>query len=214
MCILFKTHLDPSTSAFILLSTTEMLELLINLLQTQCNLESNLVNFERCTHFEEIQPEEKYKNFELEQKNLDELCKTGLIKGLNKELIITEGRIEFINVSARYSSDSDLVLDSLNFTINPKEKIGVIGKSGAGKSSLIKILWNNLKPNTGKIMVDGKDIQECDLKDYRSQVMVISQETALFDGTLRENIDPTNEHKDKEILKILNKIEFQNSKFK
>ena len=63
----------------------------------------------------------------------------------------------------------------------------MVGRTGAGKTSLIKLFWRCLEPYEGTISIDGKDISKCDLKTLRTEMDVVSQETALFEGTLREN---------------------------
>lgn len=211
--LFFKTDLDPSKLALTLFSATEMIRMLLWAVRAQCQFESTLISFERCTHFQQIDSEKNYKNVALEFKNMNDLIKDGYVKGCIKEKVVDEGKLIFDNVSARYNDRSDFVIKNISFNIKPKEKIGIIGRSGAGKSSLIKILWNCLAPCSGKILVDGQDISECDLKDYRSQIMVISQETALFEGSLRENIDPLHQADNSTLMQIMAKIEFKHKTF-
>lgn len=93
--------------------------------------------------------------------------------------------------------------------MNAGEKVGVVGRTGSGKSSLIKLIWRYLYPAQGKILIDGHDISKVDLKALRDQIVVISQETALYEGTLRENLDPSGFMYTKEQLKeILIKLGF------
>ena len=101
------------------------------------------------------------------------------------------------------------MLKNLEFEVRPKEKIGIVGRSGAGKSTLIKLMWQCMRPCQGKVMIDGVDIAHCDLKDWRSQVMVISQDTCLFEGSLKENIDPLDQMKDdSKLTHILERLNF------
>ena len=72
--------------------------------------------------------------------------------------------------------------------------MGIVGRTGAGKTSFIKLFWKCLESQEGQLLIDGKDIDTLDLKSMRREIMVISQETALFAGTLRENIEPTLEY--------------------
>jgi ATP-binding cassette subfamily C (CFTR/MRP) protein 4 len=125
--------------------------------------------------------------------------------------LVPKGQVVFQNVTARYGEDSEPVLKNLSFTVNPGEKIGIVGRTGAGKSSLIKLFWMSLKPSEGQVLIDGTDIAQVDLKALRNEVMIVSQETALFLGSLRENIDPTcGSEKDDEILTILDSLAFKN----
>jgi len=123
--------------------------------------------------------------------------------------IIKEGRVKFRNVWARYPLNQENVLEALNFEVQPGEKIGVVGRTGSGKTSLIKIFWRCLDFEKGTILYDGKDIKECDLKTLRSEMDIISQETALFKGTLRENIDPEGKTSNADISRLLESLEFK-----
>lgn len=114
-------------------------------------------------------------------------------------------------MTARYGEDSEPVLKNLSFTVNPGEKIGIVGRTGAGKSSLIKLFWMSLKPSEGQVIIDGTDIAQVDLKALRNEVMIVSQETALFVGNLRDNIDPTQgSESDEEMLRVLESLAFKN----
>ena len=99
----------------------------------------------------------------------------------------------------------------MNFTVKPGEKIGIVGRTGAGKSSLIKLFWLSLFPSEGKVTVDSIDITQVDLKRLRNEVMVVSQETALFQGNLAENIDPNmTEDEYPKAMEILNELGIKN----
>jgi ATP-binding cassette subfamily C (CFTR/MRP) protein 1 len=86
------------------------------------------------------------------------------------------------------------VLKNLSLVVEAGEKVGIVGRTGAGKTSFIKLFWKCLDSQEGQLLIDGKDIENLDLKAMRREIMVISQETALFAGTLRENIEPTLEY--------------------
>lgn len=125
--------------------------------------------------------------------------------------IVKAGKIEFNNVSARYPSKAKRVIRNLTFNAQPGMKIGVVGRTGAGKTSFLKLFWRGLETCEGTIKIDNKDITQCDLKVLRSEMDVISQETALFAGTLRENLDPSAEpdiRKDNYLREILDKLEY------
>lgn len=85
-------------------------------------------------------------------------------------------------MTARYGEDSEPVLKNLSFTVQPGEKVGIVGRTGAGKSSLIKLFWLSLKPSEGQVLVDGVDVTKADLKAIRNEIMIVSQESALFMG--------------------------------
>jgi len=146
--------------------------------------------YERCSDFEKIKFEEGYKTFEEDQqgfkKNID--YKPKVIEETN--IKINKAALKFENVHARYGENKTDVIKGVSFEILPGEKVGVVGASGAGKSTLIQLIWQYLKPSQGRILIDDQDITEYDIKGLRSQMMILSQETDMFEGNLRENIDP------------------------
>ena len=113
-----------------------------------------------------------------------------------------DGKIEFVNYSLRYRPETELVLNNLNFTIEPKAKIGVVGRTGAGKSKIWLALWKIVEADFGQIFIDGIDISTISLKNLRENIAIIPQDPTLFEGTLRFNLDPNNQHTDQELLDI------------
>ncbi|KAG0413194.1 hypothetical protein HPB47_009668 [Ixodes persulcatus] len=95
------------------------------------------------------------------------------------------------------------VLKGITFTVNPTEKVGVVGRTGAGKSSLVMALLRVLKSSQGCIRIDGRDIARIPLQKLRSGITIIPQDPQLVRGTLRENLDPTRSHTDEEIWAAL-----------
>ncbi|KAL5968006.1 Canalicular multispecific organic anion transporter 2 [Taenia solium] len=114
-----------------------------------------------------------------------------------------QGEIEFVNYSTRYRDDLDLVLRSLSFTIMPGEKIGIVGRTGSGKSSLVLALFRIIEAAEGEIRLDGHNIAEIGLHDLRGRITLIPQDPVLFSGTLRSNLDPFNTHSDDTIWEAL-----------
>ncbi|VDK42673.1 unnamed protein product [Taenia asiatica] len=114
-----------------------------------------------------------------------------------------QGEIEFVNYSTRYRDDLDLVLRSLSFTIMPGEKIGIVGRTGSGKSSLVLALFRIIEAAEGEIRLDGHNIAEIGLHDLRGRITLIPQDPVLFSGTLRFNLDPFNTHSDDTIWAAL-----------
>ncbi|KAJ1903847.1 hypothetical protein LPJ81_002843 [Coemansia sp. IMI 209127] len=102
------------------------------------------------------------------------------------------GKIEFRNFSMKYREDLELVLNDVNLTINPGEKIGIVGRTGAGKTSLTRALFHLIDSKTcnGSIVVDGQDIFSIDIGDLRPKLGIIPQEPTMFEGTFRKNLDP------------------------
>ncbi|XP_030767940.1 multidrug resistance-associated protein 4-like isoform X2 [Sitophilus oryzae] len=116
------------------------------------------------------------------------------------------GQIEFVNTSMRYSLHEAPVLKNLNIVIYPKQKIGIVGRTGAGKSSLIVTLFR-LAYFEGEIYIDHLDIGVLGLHDLRRKISIIPQEPVLFNGTLRYNLDPFNEYQDQMMVHALVDVE-------
>jgi len=100
------------------------------------------------------------------------------------------GEIQFDSVSFSYPDDGkeDSVLNNVSFTISPRETIGVVGRSGSGKSTFIKLLLRNYDPTKGKILIDGVDLKKLDPSWYLQHIGYVEQSTQLFDMTIRENL--------------------------
>lgn len=118
------------------------------------------------------------------------------------------GEITFQNVFLRYADDELPVLKNVNFLIEPKDKIGIVGRTGAGKSSLIAALFQMTKIEGG-IFIDSKNITEIGLHDLRSKISIIPQEPVLFSGTIRKNLDPFEEYSDEILWKALEDVELK-----
>ncbi|CAI5758999.1 unnamed protein product [Candida verbasci] len=114
-----------------------------------------------------------------------------------------KGSIEFENASLAYRPGLPLVLKSLSFKINSMEKIGICGRTGAGKSSIMTALYRLSELESGKIIIDNIDISTLGLKDLRSKLSIIPQDPVLFRGTIRKNLDPFNEHSDNKLWDAL-----------
>ncbi|KAJ3292905.1 hypothetical protein HDU79_000932 [Rhizoclosmatium sp. JEL0117] len=114
-----------------------------------------------------------------------------------------EGRIEVKDLSIRYAEDQPCVLKRLNFVVKPGEKIGVVGRTGAGKSTLSLAFFRIVPFFEGSIEIDGFDIEKLGLHDLRSKLTVIPQDPVLFEGTLRSNLNPFDEYSDEEMMQVL-----------
>lgn len=115
----------------------------------------------------------------------------------------SRGDIKFEHYSTRYRENMNLVLKDINLHVKPQEKIGIVGRTGAGKSSLTLALFRIIEAAEGRIVIDGVPINEIGLHDLRHKLSIIPQDSQVFEGTVRENIDPTNQYSDEEIWRVL-----------
>lgn len=114
-----------------------------------------------------------------------------------------KGEVIFNNVEMRYRAGLPLVLQGLSLHVQAGERIGVVGRTGAGKSSIMTTLFRMVELSSGSITIDGINIAEVGLGDLRSRLAIIPQDPTLFRGTIRSNLDPFNEHTDIELWNAL-----------
>ncbi|XP_017202461.1 ATP-binding cassette sub-family C member 5 isoform X2 [Oryctolagus cuniculus] len=114
-----------------------------------------------------------------------------------------QGEVTFENAEMRYRENLPLVLKKVSFTIKPKEKIGIVGRTGSGKSSLGMALFRLVELSGGCIKIDGVRISGIGLADLRSKLSIIPQEPVLFSGTVRSNLDPFNQYTEDQIWDAL-----------
>ncbi|KAI6944459.1 bile acid-transporting ATPase [Hortaea werneckii] len=119
----------------------------------------------------------------------------------------SKGSVEFIGYSTRYRDDFDFVLKNLTFKIMPGEKVGVVGRTGAGKSSMALALFRALEAEQGKILIDDVDIGLIGLQDLRENIVMVPQDPTLFTGTIRTNLDPFGLFTDEEIFTALRGVQ-------
>ncbi|KIV99658.1 uncharacterized protein PV09_08713 [Verruconis gallopava] len=119
----------------------------------------------------------------------------------------TKGAVEFVGYSTRYRKDFDLVLKKLTFRILPGEKVGVVGRTGAGKSSMALALFRALEAEEGTILIDDVDIGSIGLQDLRENIVMVPQDPTLFTGTIRSNLDPFGLFTDEEIFTALRRVQ-------
>ncbi|KAF0689252.1 hypothetical protein As57867_019216, partial [Aphanomyces stellatus] len=156
----------------------------------------------------------KYANFEIlmvAPERIAEYCKIKpeaprVISGAFAKDWPTTGDIQFDNMAFRYKANDPLVLKDVNVHIHSGEKIGIVGRTGAGKSSLTMALFRINELASGCIKIDGMDIAKVGVKTLRSAIAIIPQTPVLFKGTLRNYLDPFGEFSDDELWACLHKV--------
>ncbi|OXA42540.1 Multidrug resistance-associated protein 1 [Folsomia candida] len=176
------SNVDPAIAGLCISSALQITVLLNFLVRQASDLESNIVSVERMSEVNETPQEAAWQTTLRPTKEWP-----------------TQGRVEFVNYETRYREGLDLVLRGISCTFNPGEQIGIVGRTGAGKSSLTLALFRLIEPTSGKIIIDGQDITEIGLHDLRSKITIIPQDPVLFSGILRTNLDPFDAHTDQQI---------------
>ncbi|KAK5646883.1 hypothetical protein RI129_005347 [Pyrocoelia pectoralis] len=187
-------HFTATSNADVGLVVTQAIGLIgfIQWATRQCvDTENQMISVERVLEYNHIEHEQSAKSEE------------------NKKLPQSwpqNGEIRFVNVDLHYSSTDFPVLKGLSFTIKPLEKVGIVGRTGAGKSSLINALFQ-LSDTSGSILIDCVDIKGLELEHLRSKISIIPQEPVLFSGTVRRNLDPFGAYTDELLWKSLENVE-------
>ncbi|KAJ2082128.1 hypothetical protein H4R24_001824 [Coemansia sp. RSA 988] len=191
LLIIAFTHYSGSGDAGTIglaVGSTLMLSITINWTAEQYgDMQISMTHFERATEYTELLPE------------ADDVIEDHR----PKESWPEQGMVEFKNYSMRYRDGLDLVLKDLSFRVQPRQKVAIVGRTGAGKSSLTLALFRIVEAASGQILLDGEDIFKYGLFDVRSKLSIIPQDPVLFAGTIRENLDPFNNYNDQDIWRVL-----------
>ena len=188
----YKDKFSSKIIGLLLTYSLVMQQDMIEFLNSTSNFENTMTNMERCLSYKRI----------ISEKPQVLKCDRGLNNWPSK------GEIIFENLCAKYRNDTEMVLKNISLSIKAGEHIGLVGRTGCGKSTLALCLFRLIEPVSGKIYIDDVDITSIGLKKLRENLTIISQESTILDGTLRYNFDPKGEHTDKEIYKVLKKIGF------
>jgi len=156
--------------------------------------EFQLVSLERCKKFAEIVGEAPAETKDPE--NVENLTVNWPARG----------SIEFKNYFVKYRPNLPHVIDNLSVLIDSGEKVGIVGRTGSGKSTFFLSLLRIIEPTHGSIFIDGVDISKVGLDDLRNKITVIPQDPMLFKGTLRENMDLLNQYTDQQLWDSLEKV--------
>ncbi|KAL5041870.1 hypothetical protein BDW71DRAFT_201014 [Aspergillus fruticulosus] len=180
-----RYSISPSISGLVLSYSLSIVQLIQFTVRQLAEVESAMNGTERIHEYTGLEPE------------------APLDLGMVRPTWPEQGQITFENVTMRYRPGLPLVLNRLNLAITGGERIGIIGRTGAGKSSIISALFRLVKLAEGCITIDGVDISQIGLHELRARVSIIPQDPTFFRGTVRSNLDPFNEHTDTELWNAL-----------
>ncbi|KRZ12469.1 Multidrug resistance-associated protein 5 [Trichinella zimbabwensis] len=187
-------YIDPAYAGMALTYALQMSGIFQFAVRMQAEFESKMISVERINY---------YIN-NIEQEQLSD-CQSTL-----DACWLTEGAVTFKNVSLRYGEDKQLALKNVSFDVAGGEKIGIIGRTGSGKSSLVSALLRLYPICEGTICIDSHDVTLLDLRQLRCKIAVIPQDPVLFSGTLRFNVDPQGRCSDVQLWKAIETVQLKN----
>ncbi|KAJ8436588.1 hypothetical protein Cgig2_031529 [Carnegiea gigantea] len=189
---------SKSNSGFIGMALSYGLSLnscLVSSVQSQCMLANMIVSAERLEQYMHIPSEAP----EIVEGNRPASSWPDL------------GKVEICDLKVRYRPNGPLVLQGISCIFGGGDKIGIVGRTGSGKTTIISTVFRLVEPSEGKIIIDGIDISTIGLHDLRSNLGIIPQEPTLFSGSVRYNLDPLSEHTDQEIWQVLEKCQLRDA---
>lgn len=196
LCVCSVFHIRASSVGLLLSYVIQITSQLSQLMRAITQVENQMTSVERVNHYAVY----------LEQE-------AAYIKNSPNPLWPQKGKILFKNAAMRYRPGMPLVLKNLNMDVAPQEKIGICGRTGAGKSSIMTALFRLAELEEGLIEIDGVNVADIGLKDLRSKLSIIPQDPVLFKGSIRSNLDPFSQSTDSAILDALRKVGLTDAKF-
>uniref|UniRef100_H3CYA8 Cystic fibrosis transmembrane conductance regulator n=1 Tax=Tetraodon nigroviridis TaxID=99883 RepID=H3CYA8_TETNG len=190
-CLLLRNQLDAGSVGLALTYASTLMGMFQWAVRQSAEVENLMTSVERVIEYTELESEAPW---ETQKRPPPDWPSKGLVT--------------FDRVSFSYSENSPPVLHSLKAMFLPQEKVGIVGRTGAGKSSLVSALFRLAEPQ-GKIYIDGVLTSEIGLHDLRQKMSIIPQDPVLFTGSMRKNLDPFNQHTDEELWKALEEVQLK-----
>jgi len=184
LAVLGRDSLNPGTVGLSLTYASSITGILTFLIRQTSQVETNMVSVERVKEYEDSIPSEA--PYRMPEQDPSEDWPQ-------------YGSITFCDYSTRYREGLDLTLRGISCEILSGEKVGVVGRTGAGKSTLVLSLFRLIEPVTGSIEIDGANVSLMGLEALRSKITIIPQDPVLFSGTLRFNLDPFDNYSDSDV---------------
>ena len=211
--VYYYTHIDWNLVIVFIVLVGNLAGDLQRFLFFLTDLDTNFVDVSRCYMMDSI-PYEHNKRISKEEEEAfyryDLPAIHRMIASGAKEAREKVESVEFSEVSVRYGAESPVVLQGVNCRITFGEKVGVIGKTGSGKSTFTKVLWRYVREFEGRVLFNGVDVETMDVRKVRRAMYILSQESYILTGTIRFNVDPLEEHSDEEVRRVLEKVGFSN----
>ncbi|GMP65124.1 hypothetical protein CsSME_00026072 [Camellia sinensis var. sinensis] len=183
--------IDPSVAGLAVTYGLNLNMLQVWVIWNLCNLENKIISVERIFQYTSIQSEPP---LVIEENRPDSRWPS-------------HGDVHIKDLQVRYAPHMPLVLRGLTCTFPGGMKTGIVGRTGSGKSTLIQTLFRIVEPAAGQILIDGIVISSIGLHDLRSRLSIIPQDPTMFEGTVRSNLDPLEEHTDGQIWEALDKCQ-------
>ncbi|XP_075755486.1 ATP-binding cassette sub-family C member 6 isoform X3 [Pelodiscus sinensis] len=192
--VISKTHLSPGIVGFSISYALQITGVLNWMVRSWTEIETNIVSVEKVNEYSKTPKEAPW------------------ILGSNSasQAWPTEGAIEFRNFGLQYRPNLEFALKNINIKINGQEKIGIAGRTGAGKSTFAMGLLRLVEAAEGEILIDGVNIAQIGLHDLRTKITLVPQDPVLFAGSLRMNLDPLNKYSDEVIWRVLELTQLRN----
>ncbi|KAI9150839.1 ATP-dependent bile acid permease [Paramyrothecium foliicola] len=184
LVIIFNTSIDAALAGFALSFVLDFSESIRWTIRCHGDLELDMNSMERIKEYMSLDTE-------------------SLVGNKPPAAWPTSGRIKINNLEVSYAPDLPPVLKGISLNIGHSERIGIVGRTGAGKSSLALAIFRLIEKTSGNVLIDGLDISKVPVHDLRSRIAIIPQDPVLFSGTVRSNLDPFDKHADDELFSAL-----------
>ncbi|XP_041372527.1 ATP-binding cassette sub-family C member 4-like [Gigantopelta aegis] len=191
VCLVLRNSISSGLLAMILIYSSAWMEPFEFIMRMSAELENYMTSVQRILSYSKVEQEKSKRSDKPPPPDWP-----------------MRGSITFTDVSLRYTDNTPWALKHIDFHIKSKEKIGVVGRTGAGKSSLLASLFRLAEP-TGKIWIDGLDVTKIGLHELREKISIIPQDPTLFSGTLRKNLDPFDEYRDEDMWYALEQVQLK-----
>ncbi|XP_056882198.1 ATP-binding cassette sub-family C member 4-like [Takifugu flavidus] len=190
-CILFRNGLEAGEVGLVLTYAVTLVGNLQWTMRQSAEVENMMTSVERVVEYTEVKSEASWNSQQEPPPDWP-----------------NKGQVTFSHVNMSYSPNGPLVLKDISFTLQPSEKVGVVGRTGAGKSSLVSALFRLVEPE-GNIFIDGVQTSKIGLHQLRQKMSIIPQDPVLFTDTLRKNLDPFNKHNNEDLWNALEEVQLR-----